>query len=527
MIIYCAIGCYHDTKSAVPFYLTSDMILQNLLTSTEIISVSGPLNASSMLDIQGLCFDSRKASPGFLFFVLSGSHKKGSAFIHNALERGAIAVVTDSNVDERSLGGQVPIIRVPHARRAMADMASAFYHFPSQTLAICGVTGTNGKTTTSFLVHHLCQSNGRACGLIGTIEYLLPGRKQEALRTTPESIEIQGMLEEMQSGGFKGVAMEVSSHAIVQERVKGVEFDVAIFTNLTQDHLDYHESMEAYFDAKAALFESLPHQKNKRGRAVINVDDRYGRLLLERLGRHSSKIPVITIGQSSGVDFRATSIEYSSSGTLFCLEARKKSFLVRSPLIGLFNVYNALSALASASSMGLELRRAIKALETAPQVPGRLQRVEGKKNFQVFIDYAHTPDALENVLRSLRHLQPGRLVVIFGCGGDRDRGKRPLMAQAAERYADLIIVTTDNPRGEDPQKIIKEVVKGFRCQKYCCIPDRREAIERTIEQALPYDIILIAGKGHETYQEVAGVRTPFDDGNVARHALQHVHGWKG
>jgi UDP-N-acetylmuramoyl-L-alanyl-D-glutamate--2,6-diaminopimelate ligase len=495
------------------------MNLQDLLSSTKVTSMSGALDIGSTLDIKNLCFDSRKALQGSLFFALPGTQKKGSSFIQEAIERGAIAVVCEEETFKNDSGIKVPLIHVPHARRAMADIASAFYHFPSQTLSLCGVTGTNGKTTSSFLVRHICETNGRACGLLGTIEYVLPGRVEEASHTTPESIEIQSMLEEMRSGGFKGVAMEVSSHALSQERVRGVEFDVAIFTNLTQDHLDYHGSMEAYFNAKAALFESLPYQKTKRGRAVINGDDRYGRLLLERLEKLPIKVPTITYGQSSGVDFRATNIEYSPSGTVFCLEARKRSYLVRSPLIGIFNVYNVLGALASASSMGLELRRAIKALETAPQIPGRLQRVEGKKNFQVFVDYAHTPDALENVLRSLRHLRPGRLVVVFGCGGDRDRGKRPLMAAAAERYADHIIVTTDNPRGEDPDSIIKQVVQGFREQKYCCISDRREAISRAIEQALPYDIIVIAGKGHENYQEVDGVRSPFDDAKVAQRAM--------
>ncbi|MFZ4116662.1 MAG: UDP-N-acetylmuramoyl-L-alanyl-D-glutamate--2,6-diaminopimelate ligase [Chthoniobacterales bacterium] len=503
------------------------MLLQQLLSSTKIVSVSGALDAPSTLDIKELCFDSRKTTTGSLFFALPGAHEKGIHFVEEAIKGGAVAVVSeeelkiDSQISKQASNRllEIPLIRVPNARRAMAEMAAAFYHFPSQTLAVCGVTGTNGKTTTNYLIRHLCDVSGRACGLIGTVEYVLPGRVEEAPRTTPESIDIQAMLEEMKNGGFKAVSMEVSSHAIVQERAREVEFDVAIFTNLTQDHLDYHGSMEAYFDAKAVLFESLPHQKTKRGRAVVNGDDRYGRLLLERLERLPVKVPIITFGQSSGVDFRASDIQYSSTGTTFCLEARKRSYLVRSPLVGLFNVYNVLGALASATSMGLELRRAIKALETAPQVPGRLQRVDGKKNFQVFVDYAHTPDALENALRSLRQLQPGRLVVVFGCGGDRDRTKRPLMAAAAERYADEVIVTTDNPRGEDPLSIIKEVVQGFRQQKYSCIGDRREAISRAIEQALPYDIIVIAGKGHETYQEIAEVRTPFDDVHIAERAM--------
>lgn len=488
------------------------MLLQELLSQTKIISLSAPLGTTATLSIKHLCFDSRQAIPGSLFFALPGSKEKGTRFVQEAVTRGAVAIVSEEEIPDL----EIPFIRVAHARSAMAEMAAAFYRLPSQTLAVCGVTGTNGKTTTTYLVRHLCEANGRACGLIGTVEYVLPGRIEEAPRTTPESIDIQAMLEEMRRGGFKGVSMEVSSHAIAQERVREVEFDVAIFTNLTQDHLDYHGSMESYFEAKVALFKQLPHQKTKKGRAIINTDDRYGRLLRERL---PSTIPVITFGQSVGVDFRAADIQYTNSGTVFRLEARRRSYLVRSPLIGLFNVYNVLGALASATSMGLELRRAIKALETAPQVPGRLQRIDGKKNFQVFVDYAHTPDALENVLRSLRQLQPGRLVVVFGCGGDRDRAKRPLMAAAAERYADEIIVTTDNPRGENPELIIKEIVKGFRQQKYYCVCDRREAIERVIEQALPYDVILIAGKGHETYQEVAGVRTPFDDVLIAQRAM--------
>lgn len=492
------------------------MKLDQLLTSTQILSVEGAVAALAEIEITQLCYDSRQVTPGALFFALPGERAKGTAFIQNAIERGAAAVVAQESVQEIS----IPLLRVANVRRAMGEMAAAFCHSPSHSLAVCGVTGTNGKTTTAFLVRHLCEASGRRCGLIGTVHYILPGIVEEATRTTPESIDLQEMMQRMRDGGFKAVAMEASSHAVVQERLSGTEFDVAIFTNLTQDHLDFHKTMEDYFNAKAQLFKNLVQQNKKRGKAVVNMDDRYGRLLIERL---PSQLGIVTYGQSVHADFRASDIHYSMTGTQFCLEARGRSYLVRSPLVGLFNVYNALGALASATAMGLELRRAVKALETAPQVPGRLERVPGKHPFQVFVDYAHTPDALENALRTLHQLKQGRLIVVFGCGGDRDRAKRPLMAAAAERYGDEIIVTTDNPRTEDPMSIIKDVEKGFQKKHYHSICDREEAIHEAVRCAAPGDMIVIAGKGHENYQEVHGVKTPFDDVFVAQRALQKIH----
>ncbi len=490
------------------------MKLDQLLTSTQLLGVEGTISNLAGIEITQLCYDSRQVNPGALFFALPGERLKGTAFVQDAIDRGASAVVAEETIQ----GISVPLLRVSQARHSMGEMAAFFYGSPSHYLAVCGVTGTNGKTTTTFLVRHLCEMSGRRSGLIGTVHYVLPGIIQEAARTTPESIELQEMMQQMKLGGFKAVAMEVSSHAIVQERLCGVEFDVAIFTNLTQDHLDFHGTMEEYFNAKAQLFITLPQQNTKRGKAVINIDDRYGRLLIDRL---PSGVAVTTYGQSIHADFRASNIRFSTTGTQFALEARGKSYLVRSPLIGLFNVYNALGALASATTMGLELRRAVKALETAPQVPGRLERVPGKHPFQVFVDYAHTPDALENVLRTLEQLKQERLIVVFGCGGDRDRSKRPLMAAAAERYGDEVIVTTDNPRTEDPMSIIKEIEKGFQKKNYSSICDREEAIREAIQRAIPGDIVLIAGKGHENYQEVHGQKTFFDDVAVAKRALQN------
>ena len=319
----------------------------------------------------------------------------------------------------------------------------------------------------------------------------------------------------MRDGGFRAAELEVSSHALVQHRAGGTEFDAAVFTNLTQDHLDYHGSMEEYFEAKSLLFTRLAGQVAKKGRAIINSDDRYGHRLLDRV----QGVPVITYGQGSNCQFRASDIRHAATGTVFRLDAKGRSYLVRTPLIGLFNVYNTVAALAATSAMGLELRRAIAAAAAIPQVPGRLERVPGKRNFQAFVDYAHTPDALLNVLRTLRQLEPARIITVFGCGGDRDRSKRPLMAAAAEQLSDLVILTSDNPRSEDPMAIIGETQKGFRGSNHESYLDRESAIRRAVEIAGPGDILLVAGKGHEDYQETATGRHPFDDVRVTSRAM--------
>ena len=475
----------------------------SLIRGTEVISVSGKPSGV----VTGLSCDSRLVLPGELFFALHGAKENGLLFTEEAVRRGAIAVVAEEDVSETGL----PIVRVASARASMADLAAAFYGNPSASLAVAGVTGTNGKTTTAWIIRHLCDAVGRASGLVGTIEYVLPGITETASRTTPESIQLQQMLAAMRDGGFKAASLEVSSHALVQHRVRGVEFDTAIFTNLTQDHLDYHGTMEEYFDAKVRLFTMLAEQKGKKGRAIVNSDDRYGRRLLDRIG---SPVPVFTYGQGSNCSFRASNIRYAATGTTFQLDAKGRSYLVRTPLIGLFNVYNTVAALAAVSSMGVELRRVVSAAATIPQVSGRLERVPGKKNFQAFVDYAHTPDALENVLKSLRQLSPARIITVFGCGGDRDHSKRPLMAAAAEQHSDKVIVTSDNPRGEDPMAILHETEKGLRGSCHEIYVDRESAIRRAVELAGPEDFILVAGKGHEDYQETATGRHPFDDVKV-------------
>ena len=474
--------------------------------------LAGIPEAAAGTNVSGISYDSRKVIPGDLFFALPGSSDDGTMHLGEAVGRGASAAVTERDAPAQP----VPVVKVPSARAAMGDAAAEFHGHPSRSLAVAGVTGTNGKSTTAWIIRHLCNVAGRPCGLVGTIRYELPGVSEPAPRTTPESTDLQAMLARMRDGGFRAAAIEVSSHALVQHRSRGVEFDAAIFTNLTRDHLDYHGTMDNYFEAKSLLFTGLPAQTAKKGRAVVNTDDRYGRRLLDRIPK---SVPFVTFGQGSNCAFRASAVRFTPLGTTFQLDAKGRSYLVRTPLIGLFNVYNTLGALAAVSVMGIELRRAVAAAATIPQVPGRLERVPARRNFQAYVDYAHTPDALENVLRSLRQIAPARIITVFGCGGDRDRSKRPLMAAAAEMLSDKVIVTSDNPRSEEPMSILREVEKGFRGTSHEVYVDRESAIRRAVELAGPEDLILVAGKGHEDYQEINGERHPFDDVRVTARAM--------
>lgn len=479
--------------------------LQNLLRG----AVSG---VAAQIPVAGLSYDSRTTRAGDLFFALPGSRSSGADFARQAESRGAVAVVAETPLP----GLGIPVVTVASARERLALAASTYHGNPSSSLAVAGVTGTNGKTTTAWIIRHLCDAAGRACGLVGTVEYILPGRTEPASRTTPESADLQGMLAEMRDGGFRAAAIEVSSHGLIQHRTTGVEFDAAVFTNLTQDHLDYHGTMDAYFEAKALLFERLSGQTGKKGRAVINSDDRFGRRLMDWI---PSSIPVITYGQGSNCAFRASAIQSNHEGTTFRLDAKGRSYLVRTPLIGIYNVMNTVAALGAVSAMGIELRRAVAAAASTPQVPGRLERVPGRRSFQCYVDYAHTPDAVSGVLKTLRQIAKRRIIMVFGCGGDRDRAKRPLMAAAAEELSDIAILTNDNPRGEDPASILREAASGFRSTTPEIISDREEAIRRAVDLAGSGDIVLIAGKGHEKYQEIGGLRHPFDDVRVASRAM--------
>lgn len=479
--------------------------LHNLLGD----AVSG---VSAHIPVAGLSYDSRTTRPGDLFFALPGRHSSGADFARQAESRGAAAIVSETPIS----GLGIPLITVSSARKSLALVAATFRGNPSSSLAVAGVTGTNGKTTTAWIIRHLCDVAGRACGLVGTVEYILPGRIEEASRTTPESADLHAMLAEMRDGGFRAAAIEVSSHGLIQHRTTGVEFDSAIFTNLTQDHLDYHGTMDAYFEAKALLFLRLAEQTLKKGRAVINSDDRFGRRMMDRI---PASTPVITYGQGSNCAFRASAIQSTHEGTTFRLDAKGRSYLVRTPLIGVYNVMNTVAALGAVSSMGIELRRAVAAAASIPQVPGRLERVPGRRSFQCYVDYAHTPDAVSGVLKTLRQIAKRRIITVFGCGGDRDRTKRPMMASAAEELSDHAILTSDNPRGEDPDAILREAASGFRSNASEIISDREDAIRRAVDLAGSGDIVLIAGKGHEKYQEIGGVRHPFDDVRTAARAM--------
>lgn len=484
------------------------MLLKTLLTRTPVEETFG----SAEREITSITYDSRRVTKGALFVALPGEKVDGAEFIRQAIDRGAEAVVTEKPLTP----GKVTSVKVPDARKALADLSSAFYRYPAGKLKLVAVTGTNGKTTTTFLLKHLLESAGLRTGLIGTVRYEIGERLLPATRTTPESLDINVMLSQVVSSGGKAAVMEVSSHALVQSRVHGMEFNVAIFTNLTQDHLDYHRTMTEYFEAKAKLFAQLANQSRKEGTAVINIDSPYGEQLIRRHGR---EVPVITYGVGANADFRAGNFRTEAGQTTYQLDANGKMFLVRLPLIGRFNVYNSLAALAAVSALGLNLRECVQALAKAPQVPGRLEAVPIKRQFQIFVDYAHTDDALVSVLKTLRELNPARLIVVFGCGGSRDRAKRPKMGAAASEYADYAIVTSDNPRKEDPEAIIADIVPAMRVGKFEVIVDRQEAIFRAVALAGPRDIVLIAGKGHETYQEFADSTIPFNDVEVVASAV--------
>lgn len=487
------------------------MQLKTLVAAVSPRQIIGPLDRV----VESIAYDSRRVQRNGLFVALRGEKSDGHQFIDQAIEKGATVIVTEREVQTP----RATCLVVENTRSALADLGGTFFQQPARRLKLAAVTGTNGKTTTTFLIKHICEKAGLRCGLLGTVRYEIADRVLPAVRTTPESLDVYDLLAQMVNAGCKAAAMEVSSHALAQERVRGIEWDVAVFTNLTQDHLDFHGTMENYFEAKAQLFTGLVEQKSKtKPTAVINLDDPYGAKLVDRLGK---KIPVITYGMGARADFRASNYHAEFGGTSYQLDARGKSYLVRVPLIGRFNVANSMAALAAASSLGISLREAILSLGRSPQVPGRLEAVPARRQFQVFVDYAHTPDALLNVCKTARELSPRKLIVVFGCGGDRDKQKRPLMARVADENADFSIITSDNPRKEDPDAIIADAEKGFRSDRYEKITDRAQAIARAIELAQPRDIIIIAGKGHEAYQEFADHTVPFDDIQVARRALEN------
>jgi UDP-N-acetylmuramoyl-L-alanyl-D-glutamate--2,6-diaminopimelate ligase len=455
------------------------------------------------VEIGGLAYDNRAVEPGTLFFCVPGFTRDGHDFAPDAIERGAAALVV-----ARPLGLGVPEVQVEDVRAAMAVAAARFYGDPTARLPVIGVTGTNGKTTTAFLIRSLLEAAGRQCGLLGTVTSVVAGEERPTVRTTPEAIDLQRTFRAMLDGGDTACAMEISSHALELRRADGIHVAVAIFTNLTQDHLDFHPTMEAYFQAKRRLFASPLTDVR-----VVNVGDPYGRRLAD-------EFPAVTIGG----DYRAVSVRSGFTGTDCTFVTPDGDFDVHVPLPGAFNVTNALGAWAACRAVGVQPDVLARALPEAARVPGRFEPVAEGQPFAVLVDYAHTPDTLENVLRAARELAEGRVIAVFGAGGDRDRGKRPLMGEIGARLADVCLVTSDNPRSEEPEAIIAEILAGARgAANVSSDPDRRATIHRAIALAEPGDVVVIAGKGHEQGQEFEGGRKePFDDVAVAREALRSV-----
>ncbi len=477
----------------------------------ELIESITPLNVvgDTHVEISGIAYDSRQVEPGGLFVAVPGTRTDGAEYISEALSNGAVAVVSETNID---LGRKTALVQVANARRTLAELANVFYGDLSRRMTVVGVTGTNGKTTTTYMICRMLRDSGHKSGLIGTVAYEIGDQSIPASRTTPESLDLHSMLAQMKARGCDSVVMEVSSHAIALDRIHGLDFNVAVFTNLTQDHLDFHQDMDSYFNAKANLFESLEQGFGRS--AVINVDDPWGRKLVEE---RNLDVDVITYGFGENAQVRATKIDLDVHGTTFMVHSPWGMGKAHLRLLGRFNIYNALAALAAGGLCGIDFHSMVRSLERMESVPGRLELVPNRKGRKVFVDYAHTDDALKNVLGTLREICKGRLIVAFGCGGNRDRGKRALMGRMACELADHVIVTSDNPRREDPAAIAADVISGFQGgAHYETVLDRRAAIRAGIEMMRRKDILLIAGKGHETYQEFDGSIVPFDDREVVK-----------
>ncbi|HKR85076.1 MAG TPA: UDP-N-acetylmuramoyl-L-alanyl-D-glutamate--2,6-diaminopimelate ligase [Terriglobales bacterium] len=466
-------------------------------------------------EITGIEYDSRRVTPGSLFVAMRGETSDGNRFIDQAIARGAVAVVTDSDPEPKG----VDWARVAHGRQALATLSANFYGQPAKKLGITGITGTNGKSTTAFLVEAILRAADRAGALVGTIEYHVGGKVLPAPHTTPESLELQRLFCETVASGGTEVVMEVSSHALAQGRTYGIPFDVAVFTNLTRDHLDFHKSMDEYFAAKKILFSGCGSPRPRQ--SVLNADDEYGVQLAEFGRQQGSK--VFTYGWSKA-DFRAGRVEITARGTQFQLNSPEGSIEISSSLIGRVNVYNILAASAAAVARGCSLDAVAQGVATLKSVPGRFERVDCGQSFTVVVDYAHTDDALRNLTSLARDFvkqNSGRVITVFGCGGDRDRTKRPLMGEAAGQGSDFVVLTSDNPRSEDPLAIMNDAVVGLQRSgvRYKSEPDRHAAIALAIGEARSGDIVLIAGKGHEKFQISRGGTIRFDDREVAANVL--------
>jgi len=461
--------------------------------------------------VAGLAYDSRRVEPGYLFFAFPGSRTDGRRFAGDALARGAAAVVSESEAPE----GLSPWIAVEHGRHALAIASRRFFGRPDEHISLTGITGTNGKTTTAYLLDSILHAAGYTTALVGTIEYRLAGRVLPAVNTTPESLDLVKLLADLRQAGGTHATMEVSSHALELGRVYALHFHTAVFTNLTRDHLDFHGTMEAYFAAKQMLFAGAGAPPPPF--AVLNREDEYARRI-----RLHPKTEVIWYGLGADAGLRAQHVSSGFQGLRFDVQSGKLRFAVESPLIGKINVYNILAACGAGLSYGIPPETVARGIAGLAVVPGRFERVDEGQPFVVVVDYAHTDDALRNVIAAARSLNPKRIITLFGCGGDRDRAKRPLMGYAAAEASDFVVLTSDNPRSEDPLAIMNDALVGIRRTDVAHVvePDRAAAIARALKEAREGDIVILAGKGHETYQVLKDRTIPFDDRAVAREVLK-------
>ena len=499
------------------------MILRNLLESLSVRRVTGGTDS----DIKGIAYDSRLVKDNFIFVAVRGFSVDGHRFIDEAIHRGAAAIIGEDAVDRIIAKGlttqdKTAYIEVSDSREALALISAAFYGHPSRSLSLIGITGTNGKTTTSYIAKSIIEAGGRKAGLIGTICYMTGDKASTAVNTTPESLDLQRYLREMISHKRDVALLEVSSHALSLRRVAGCHFTVAAFTNFSQDHLDYHVTMDEYLRAKSGIFQYL----DPGGSAVINMDDPAIRSFAEKL-----KCNVVTCGIEDGSMIRAMHIsermpqgaagrQTVPDGLSFTVRTPDAEFPVTSHLIGRFNVYNILMSVGIAYALGIGHEEMQKGIQDAQPVEGRFEKIDEGQHFLCIVDYAHTDDALRKIIEAARPMTGGKVITVFGCGGDRDRTKRPLMGRAATDLSDYVIITADNPRMEDPAEIVRDIVRGIGGTNYAIQHDRGKAIEKAVEMARDGDTVIIAGKGHEDYQDIKGVRYHFSDKEVVRQAIQ-------
>jgi UDP-N-acetylmuramoyl-L-alanyl-D-glutamate--2,6-diaminopimelate ligase len=499
-----------DDQNAGIFGYRFQMKLKDLARSVAESRVVG----NGEIDVTGISLDSRTVRPGDIFVAVPGLKADGAAFASEAVARGAVAVALEGG---NNLDGGITRLIVPNARLGIADLATAFYGHPSQALKLVGVTGTNGKTTTSFFVEAILRRAGYKTGMIGTVGNYIDGQWHPSELTTPEASEIQRLLGQMRDERVSHVVMEASSHSLELGRTRGCDFDVGVFTNLTHDHLDFHRNMERYFDAKLKLFSGLGRGEKKEVAAVINADDPFGKKIRDRIDCRT-----LTYGLSEGTDLRAFRIDMNSKRMTFDLQSAEGLYRAATGLIGVHNVYNILAALQTGRALGLGYERMMAAVEGLRTVPGRMETIEAPSGFRVTVDFAHSPDSLTQLLRTMRSLVAGKLIVVFGCTGDRDRAKRPIMGEIARQYADFTFITTDDPYSEPPEAIIDEIEKGVKMaggilgENYSRVADRREAIEKALHRAGRGDWVIVAGRGHEKFQAVNGRRIPLDDRDVVR-----------